>query len=165
MVNPVQQSGPITPNHLAKFIAPGVIGDAGVPVAPGTGYLAVLPSADMNSILDQPIQLPLGCTAFRIQAILATNASLPLTTAAGGIYPAGSKGGTAIVANTQVYTALTTANGLLSLTFAAGVTTTRYSSANVAVVNGYLTLYLSLTTGQGASGTADFYLIGQDLSY
>ncbi len=163
MTNPVQQSGSITPGHLAVWVAPGVIADGGVVQSSNT-ILASLLSADMNSILDQPIQIPQNITAFQITGIVITNASLSLTTAVGGFYPTTSKGGTAIVANTQVYSSLTTAAKLLAATLAAGAATTRYTSGNVDNINGYLTIYLSLTTAQGVAATADIYLLGNDLS-
>ncbi len=164
MVNPVQQSGSITPNHLVKWITTGAIGDAGE-AGIGKPYLGFLPSADMNSILDQGIQIPQAITAFQLTGIIITNASLSLTTAAGGFYPTTAKGGTTIVASTQVYSSLTTANKLLLATLAANQAATRFSSANLDVINGYLTLYLSLTTAQGVASTADIYVLGTDLSY
>lgn len=163
MTNPVQQSGTITPGHLAIWTTPGVIQDGGL-LAQGNTILARLLSADFNSILDQSIQLPKTITAFSISGILITNASLSLTTAVGGFYPTTAKGGTAIVAAGQVYSSLTTAAKLLSATLAAGAAATRFSSFNVDVPSGYPTIYLSLTTAQGVAATADVYLLGTNLS-
>ncbi len=87
-----------------------------------------------------------------------------MTTAVGGFYPTTAKGGTAIVASTQVYSSLTAATKLLEATLAANQAATRFSSANLDVIDGFLTLYLSLTTGQGVDGTADIYILGTDLS-
>ena len=159
----VLQSSTITPGHLCTWVTDGVIGDGGVAPVP-TNVLATLLSADMNSILDQAITLPATITAFQLTGIVICNASLSLTTAVGGFYPTTAKGGTAIVAAGQVYSSLTTAAKLLSATLAAGVSTTRYSSANLAVPNTALTLYFSLTTAQGAAATADIYILGNDLS-
>ena len=86
----------------------------------------------------------------RISKITATNASVSLTTAVGGIYPAAAKGGTAAVANSQVYSALTAAAIALDLTLAAG--TVVYAKGGQ--------LYLSLTSPQGAAATADLYVWG-----
>ena len=144
----VQQSGSVTPGHLVKWITTGVIGDAGTP-ANGTPYLAKLLSADFNSILDQPIQFPNTITAFQLTGIVITNASLSLSVAAGGFYPTTAKGGTAIVAAGQVYSSLNAATKLLLATLAANQAATRFSSANLDVIDGYLTMYLSLTTAQG----------------
>ncbi len=159
----VQQSGSPTPGHLAKWVTDNVIGDAGTP-ANGTPYLAKLLSADFNSILDQGIQFPNTITAFQLTGIVITNASLSLTTAVGGFYPTTAKGGTAIVASTQVYSSLTAATKLLLATLAANQAATRFSSANLAAVDGYLTMYLSLTTAQGVAATCDIYVLGTDLS-
>ena len=160
---PIEQSGSITPGHLAKWVTTGVIGDAGTP-ANGTPYLAKLLSADFNSILDQAIQFPNTITAFQLTGIVITNASLSLTVAAGGFYPTTAKGGTAVVASTQVYSSLTTAAKLLLATLAANQAATRFSSANLDVIDGYLTMYLSLTTAQGIAAVADIYILGTDLS-
>lgn len=159
----VRQSGDITPGHVVIWITDGVIGDGG-PLLSATNVLATLLSADANSTADQAIQLPNTITAFSITGIVITNASLSLTTAVGGFYPTTSKGGTAIVANTQVYSSLTTAAKLLNATLAAGGNTTRYTSGNVDNISGYLTIYLSLTTPQGVAGTFDIYLLGSDLT-
>ena len=159
----VLQSGNITPGHVAIWATTGVLADGG-PLRSATNVLAYLGSASFNSTADQAIQLPNTITAFQITGILVCNASLDLTTAVGGFYPTTSKGGTAIVANTQVYTSLNAATKLLSCTLAAGGNTTRYSSTNVDNIDGYLTIYLSLTTPQGASCTCDCYVLGTDLT-
>lgn len=159
----VVQSGSITPGHRVQWITDGVIGDGGVETE-GNTILGRLLSADMNSILDQPIQLSNLITAFQITGILICNASMSLTTAAGGFYPTTAKGGTAIVAAGQVYSSLTTAAKALNATLAAGITATRYASGNVDIINGYPTIYFSLTTAQGAAATADIYLLGNNLS-
>lgn len=122
--------------------------------------LATFINADFNTITDQPIIVPAAITAFQLTAILVTNATLSLTTAAGGFYTAASQGGTPIVANTQVYTTLTNSNLLLSLTRTAFAQSARFS-ANLLVNN---TIYFSLTTPQGVPANADIYLIGIDLS-
>lgn len=111
--------------------------------------LFTLKSANFNSNADQ-ILSPYFSGKYRPKRIVITNASISLTTAAGGFYTAASKGGTAIVANTQTYSSLTTA--LLAL------------EATLAVPNNVLAaatpLYLSLTTPQGSAATADIYIHG-----
>lgn len=105
--------------------------------------------ANMNVTTDQAIPITrIGSKSFRITRIYVTNASISLTTAAGGVYPTTSKGGTAIVAAAQAYSALTAAAVGLDLTIAAVRT--------LAVNN----VYLSLTTAQGAAATADVYVFG-----
>jgi hypothetical protein len=78
---------------------------------------------------------------------------LSLTTAVGGIYPAASKGGTAVVANSQAYSGLTAATKFVDLTIASGYT----SGGDILTVKN---LFLSLTTPQGGAATADVYVYG-----
>ena len=164
----VQQSGNVTPGHLAVWTTGGVIQDGGSFLA-SQKVLAAFFNANFNTIADQPLILPSAITAFQLTGIIVTNASVSLTTAAGGFYPAASKGGTAIVSSAQVYSALTSANLLMQPTLSSFAQSARFSSANLGlslVANGQngLTVYLSLTTAQGSSATADVYLVGIDLS-
>lgn len=155
----VQQSGSITPGHFASWVTEGVIKDGGaVPIE--QRVLATFASANFNDTSDQPLILPATITAFQLTGILITNATLSLTTAVGGFYPLAGKAGTAIVAAGQVYSSLTGSSVLLSATFAAGVSTTRYSIANLPD----WMIYFSLTTAQGAAAAADIYLLGIDLT-
>lgn len=108
---------------------------------------------NMNATTDQAITMVNGGHKFRISKITVLNASVDLTTAAGGVYPAASKGGTAIVANSQAYTALSATNYALDLTLVATPAKTVYAADQA--------LYLSLTTAQGAAATADIYVFGQ----
>jgi hypothetical protein len=114
--------------------------------------LGRLIGANMNETTDQPFVLTswAALNPFRITKITAKNASVSLTTAEGGLYPAAAKGGTAIVASTQLFSTLTAAAIALDLTLA--VPNTVYAKGGEAV--------LSLTTAQGAAATADFYLFG-----
>lgn len=108
--------------------------------------LGSLVGANFNSTADQTIAM--NSSSYIIDAILVTNASISLTTAAGGFYTAASKGGTAVVAAGQAYSALTAATKQLSATLA---NTDRRTATS---------LFLSLTTGQGAAATADVYIFG-----
>jgi len=118
----------------------------------GTGMnqlLGKLIGANMNVTTDQAIPITrIGSQKYLITKIFVTNASTSLTNADGGIYTATSKGGTAIVAAAQVYTALTSATVGLDLT--------------LAVNNTYVldNLYFSLTGAQGGAATADIYVFG-----
>lgn len=160
---PIQQSGNITPGHVAVWTTDGVIQDGGA-VAAASTILGSLRGANFNTLLDQPIQIFPTIAAFQITGILVTNASIPLSGAAGGFYPTANKGGTAIVASGQVYSSLTTASKLLAATLAGTVATTRYSALNMDAVFGFLTLYLSLTTPQGSPATADVFILGNNLT-
>lgn len=120
--------------------------------APGVQQVLFrLIGANMNVTTDQAL-IPYLWTPgqnYLIERIRVVNASVSLTTAAGGVYTAASKGGNAIVAAAQAYSTLTGPTIGLDLTVAA-------------VGNGLQTAIpiLSLTTAQGAAATADVYVFG-----
>ena len=166
--NGIQQSGQVTPGHLASWMTEGVLEDGGALLA-SQKVLAAIAQANFNSTFDQPLILPPAITAFQLTGLIVTNASVSLTTAAGGFYTAASKGGSAIVASSQAYSSLTTANLLLNATLTAFAQTARFSANNLGSILGSnnqygLAIYLSLTTAQGVVATADVYAIGIDLS-
>lgn len=111
--------------------------------------LGQLIAANMNSTGDQQITIFSAPAKYIIRRIVATNASVDLTTAAGGIYTAAGKSGTTIVAAGQAYTTLADDTKFLDLTLNAN---TDYRTSPV--------LFLSLTTPQGAAATADFFVYG-----
>lgn len=119
-------------------------------LATGTEILlGQLIGANMNVTTDQAIPITrIGSKRYVITRITVTNASTSLTNADGGIYTATSKGGTAVVAAAQVYTALTSSTVALDLTLAVNNT---YNVSN---------LYLSLTGTQGGAATADVRVYG-----
>lgn len=117
--------------------------------------LGSLRSANMNSTADQAIPIRAAITKFTVSTILVTNCTGTLTIAAGGIYPAASKGGTPLVAAAQAYSALTTSAIILPTTLAGTVATTAYTVSS---------LFLSLTTGAGSAAVCDFFVIGTDLT-
>jgi hypothetical protein len=128
-------------------------------IIPGTSSLiGILKTANFNITTDQAIPITLigGYTNYRINEILMINASIPLTTAAGGIYPAINKGGTPYVAASQTYTTINSGvNAFLSLTLTnIGLLSTHNNSF----------LYLNLTTPQGSTATADIYVFGTPLN-
>lgn len=143
----------ITP-ALAQFGSGGVVTFNNT-AAGATRVLCSIRSANFNITTDQVCTIPAGVTAWVPTSILVTNCSGTFTLAAGGVYPTTSKGGTALVAAAQAYTALTGATIVLGLTLAATIATTRYT------VN---SIYLSLTTGTGSAATCDFYLVGNDIT-
>lgn len=121
----------------------------------GSGMLiGRLIGANMNTTADQAFAMTQWgqLNKFRITKITAKNASVSLTTAVGGVYTAVSKGGTAVVAATQAYSALTAATLAADLTIA----TTPGLTVNAAATD----IWLSLTTAQGAAATADLYCYG-----
>jgi hypothetical protein len=106
--------------------------------------------ANFNSTADQSIVI--ACPKYYIQGIYVTNASLSLTTAAGGFYTSAAKAGTAVVNSAQVYSALTTAASIVGLTIASNTITLTAAQ-----------IYFSLTTPQGAAATADIFVLGWNL--
>jgi len=119
--------------------------------------LGKLIAANMNVTTDQQITMFSNPSKFVLRRIVVTNASTSLTTAAGGIYTAVSKGGTAVVAAAQAYSTLTTSALFLDLTLNTA------GSANITVKSSVPNLYLSLTTAQGGAATADVYIYGDIL--
>jgi len=119
--------------------------------------LGKLISANMNSTNDQRIVMFSNPSKFILRRIVVTNASISLTTAAGGVYTAASKGGTAVVASSQAYSSLSASTLFLDLTLSTS------GSASTTVKSSIPNLYLSLTTAQGAAATADVYVYGDIL--
>ena len=136
--------------NTGNIVNTGNISTTGSFLATGTEVLiGSKVGLNMNVTTDQLIPITrIGSKKYQITRIVVTNASVSLTTAAGGIYQAASKAGTAIVANSQAYSALTAATTTLDLTLAINRT---YTLNN---------LYFSLTTAQGAAATADIYVYG-----
>lgn len=157
----VEQSGLVTPGHIATWTTNGVIQDGG---AAPLNIIAALKNANFNSTGDQPILIPQSIVAFQITSIIVTNTSISLSAAVGGFYPQSAKGGTPIVSASQVYSALTTAASLLSVTLAAFGSGTRFSSANLGNINNVLAIWFSLTTAQPVNATADIYIVGNNLT-
>jgi len=129
-----------------------------LPTRFGGILLGSLIAANFNSTADQQITIFDNPSKYILRRIVVANASTSLTTAAGGIYTAASKGGTAVVAASQAYTTLTGSTLFLDLT----LNTT--SSANITVKSAIPNLYFSLTTAQGAAATADIYVFGDILT-
>lgn len=168
-MNGVQQSGNVTPGHLALWATVGVLQDGG-PIGASQKVLAAFFSANFNAAsADQALLLPFSISAFMLTGIIITNASVSLTTAAGGFYPGANQTGSPIVASSQAYSSLTNSNQLLQTTLTAYAQTARFSSNNLPLTLGpnsqeVLEIFFNLTTPQGAPATADIYLVGIDLS-
>lgn len=130
---------------VERFRAIGVVSEQAVNPKPVSRPIGRLLAANFNSTADQAIPLLPG--SYVVTGVLAVKGSVSMTTAAGGVYSATAKGGTAIVAAGQTYTGLTgAATDVVSLPVT-GATV----SSNV---------YLSLTTPQGATATADVFVYG-----
>jgi hypothetical protein len=119
--------------------------------------LCSLLNANMNTTADQPFTA-MAAAKYIISDVIFTNASMSMTTAAGGIYSGAGKTGTVIIPAVTSYTGLTSAPKFKSATLdatAGGPTTDALS---------FTQLYFSLTSGQGAPGSTDIYIFGLDLS-
>lgn len=106
--------------------------------------------ANMNTTADQAFAPSFVFSRFMVTSVIAMNASTSLTLAAGGIYTGTSKGGSAIVGASQVYSGLTGPTQVINPVLGvAGQTLFNSSAAN-----------LSLTVPQGSAATANFYIMG-----
>lgn len=126
--------------------------------APTRIQCGTLRGANMNVTTDQAIQIAVPTATYMIDSIEVSDPSVSLTTAAGGVYSAASKGGVAIVASGQAYSALTTntanaTGSALLLTISTAGNTTRFAGYQQS--SRIKTIYLSLTTGQGTAATAN----------
>jgi hypothetical protein len=119
----------------------------------GGVVLGALLGADMNVTTDQSITI--RSAKYIVRRVVCYDASVSLTTAAGGIYTLAAKAGVALVPAAQVYAGLTAAAKWLDLALDASAGTD-YLTAT--------TLFLSLTTAQGGAATADFLVIGDALT-
>jgi len=127
------------------------------PTTPWGGYAPAriqcgsLLGANFNATSDQAIPISFPSAYYMLDAIAVDNASLSLDTAAGGFYTAASKGGVALVANSQAYSTLTAAaaNASGSAMLATIASAGQNNQLNLR------TIYFSLTTPQGAAATAD----------
>jgi hypothetical protein len=159
----IQQSGLITPGHIAVFATTGVVQDGGVLPA-AARVLTKQTSVNFNTTNDQPMAIPQRVTAFAIAGILVTNASISLTTAVGGFYPQAAKAGVPIVPAAQTFSVLSNSSLLLWMTLSSFGQNTRFSASNLNSIAGFPNIWFSLTTAQGVPATADIYIMGYDLS-
>jgi len=127
--------------------------------APGTVECGWLKGANFNSTADQAITLSVPTATYWISNIEISSPSVSMTTAVGGFYSGASKSGVTLVANTQVYSALTTnaantTGNFLQATLTTAGNTTEFSGPTQGS-NAQTTIYFALTTAQGAAATAN----------
>lgn len=121
----IEQSGNVTPGHLASWATDGVLQDSGVALTNLYGDLvnSVL-GINFNAIADNvvPVNLPQGYTRYRVDKIIISGATASLTTARIGVFTATGGTGIAVVAASTVVTVntslLDTNNNMQSLTIA-----------------------------------------------
>lgn len=104
---------------------------------------------DLNITTDQVLLMFASPVIIDKIIVYDVSTTLAASLAAGGIYTAASKGGSAVVAAGQVYTALTSSIKFLALTQA--LPNDLRSEAN---------LYFSLTVAHGAPATAKIVIFG-----
>lgn len=112
--------------------------------------LFVLNGANMNATADQAFAQLFPFSKYVVDFVVVTNASASLTTSSGGIYTAASKGGTAIIPSSQVYSGLQSAQDRID-------PTPTIAGQQLLSQSG---VYLSLTTPQGSAATADLFIMG-----
>jgi hypothetical protein len=116
--------------------------------------IGVKKSANFNATTDTSIPIKtIGSDRYIITDIMVSNCSTSLSTARGGVYTGAGKTGTALALTTQTMEGCNGASGLQQLSLQ-NVTRATYNIA---------TLYLSLTTAQGAAATGDIYVFGVPL--
>ncbi len=91
----VEQSGNVTPGHLAVWTTDGVVQDGGSPTV-AQRVIARITQASFDTTSDQPLLLPARMTAFQLTSIVIARPSIALTAAVGGFYPQTSKSGSPI---------------------------------------------------------------------
>jgi len=134
-------------NSGNTLVSPGTTGT----IYPGPRVLGFTQGISLSTAGDQSILL--GSANYILDRIIMTWVSGTPILAAGGIYTAASKGGTALVPATQLYTALTALTSSLPLTLA--VPNNLHQTAS--------TLFFNLTTLNILSAIVDVYVIGISL--
>lgn len=113
--------------------------------------LAQAKGVNANALGDTPMPV-ITSNPFSVFQVVATNASISLTTAAAGVFTSANAGGTAIVANAAL-------SGLTGPTIVSQRTV-----ASTAVISNVPVLFFNVATAQGAAATLDVYVYGFDLS-
>jgi hypothetical protein len=107
--------------------------------------------ANFNTTADQAIALISPTQYWLLNSLQVTNPSVAMTTAAGGIYSGAGKTGVQLLAASTSYSGLTSNSPNTS---GNGLTPTLGNGGNTTLYN-LSTVYLSLSTPQGAPATAD----------
>lgn len=135
----------------AGFGGPGGLNDN---LHTGLTLCGKLIGANFNTTADQTITITNWSGAWNdyfVDFMYVKNASVPLTTAAGGIYTGASKTGVVVVAASTAYSGISQV-GINNQSNALITGANTRSWLNVT------TMFLSLTTAQGSAATADVYL-------
>ena len=110
-------------------------------------------SINCNATGDTAIPI-LNTSSYIILYVIATNASISLTTAAGGLFTGTAAGGTPLVTSAA-----------LSVLTSSTVASQRTVLAAGAAQNTSQTIYWNIATAQGAAATMDLLVYGIDLTF
>jgi hypothetical protein len=113
--------------------------------------LASFQGVNLNATGDTVLPVN-NTTSYSVSNVIVTNASTSLTTAAAGVFPAPTAGGTAIVANA----ALSACTGATVVSQRTVASTAAQTTQNI---------YFNVATAQGAAATADVFVYGYDLTF
>lgn len=158
--NGISSQVAITAPSLTLTTTPLPYGSGGTGVTTPVSYVGASGTWDMNTTADQPITitLPAGVVNYKVLQVLVYNASIPLTTAAGGIYVSAGKAGTQVVPSSQTYSGIT-ATAADTLASLLSLSATNFNTLWLQDT----TLFFSLTTPQGAAATAKYVIYVQPL--
>lgn len=157
----VQQSGNVTPGHIATWTTDGVAQDGGMPIPAVNAMLAasVLQVNFNAGNTDNPINigLPQNYTQYRIHQIIIEGATASLSTATCGVFTQQGAGGLAVVAGNTAVTITQTAgdtnNNMQALTIA--------NQNTLALIDP--TLYFRVQNPQGSSALANVIVFYQPI--
>lgn len=149
----VQQSGNVTPGHLASWTVDGILQDAGIALLNFNGALiSSLLNVNFNVTNNDnvlPILLPSGYTRYRLMLLLISGATAALNSATCGLFTAAAAGGVAVVTSgtalTITSTLFDTNNNMQSLTI---------NNQNTLALNDPV-LYFRTQTAQGSAALAN----------
>lgn len=109
----VEQSGQVTPQHLASWTTDGVIQDSGVTFNNTQAFFqSTITNVNFNSANTDNqilINLPVGFTRWRVSQVVLSGASGTLSTATCSLYTQPAAGGFAIVTSASAITITTSA--------------------------------------------------------
>jgi hypothetical protein len=160
-VSGVQQSGQVTPAHLASWATDGVLQDAGVTFTNTYGmFQSTTLQVNFNAANTDnpiPINLPVGYTKYRIHQIILSGATSSLSTATCGVFTQQSAAGLGVVASgtaiTVTQTAGDTNNNMQSLTIV--------NQNTLALID--TTLYFRVQGAQGSPALGNVSVIYEPL--
>lgn len=157
----VQQSGQVTPQHLAAWTTDGIIEDAGVSLANTYGQLqSTVQQINFNSGSTDnpiPINLPIGFTRYYVNLILISGATAALNSTTIGVFTQQNASGLQVV---STGTAVTISQALID---------TNNNMQSLSIVNqstlalSDTVLYFRIQTPQGSAALGNVSIFYQPL--